>query len=186
MNCKALVTALVIGLLAVSLSACQSTRRTLNFDTSVEIDFNAYEDANPDADDRASPVVLRVFHLADDRQFEREDFLNLYENAEQRLGKDLLNTTILKEFSPGEQRIETLSLSPEVKYIGVLAEFFQYQNTTAVITLPIVDHSGNVLDIHIVGNKLLSSQLGYIAPSTDEEDASTGSRNTRHNSKYKH
>ncbi|WP_308364173.1 MULTISPECIES: type VI secretion system lipoprotein TssJ [unclassified Microbulbifer] len=134
---------LLIGLLVLSAAACQTTRRTLNFDTSVELVVDARNDVNPDNDGRASPVVVRVFMLADDRQFSREDFLNLYENAESRLGKDLLDTVILKEFAPGEQRLEKLNLTPEVKYIGLLAEFVQYQDADALMLLPITDHKAN-------------------------------------------
>ncbi|MCH9691886.1 MAG: type VI secretion system lipoprotein TssJ [Gammaproteobacteria bacterium] len=125
------------------MTACQTTRRTLNFDTSVELVIDVQNRVNPDRDNRSSPVVVRVFALADDRQFAREDFLSLYENAESRLGKDLINTVVLKEFAPGEQRIEKLELTPETKYIGLLAEFAQYQRAESLILLAITDHKKN-------------------------------------------
>jgi type VI secretion system protein VasD len=144
----------LLGILVVSLAACQTTRRTLNLDTSVELSVNIRNDVNPDDDGRASPVVVRVFMLADDRQFAREDFLNLYENAESRLGKDLLDTVILKEFAPGEQRVEELPLTPEVKYIGLLAEFVQYQKADALMVLPITDHKKNSYQIALADTRI--------------------------------
>lgn len=144
----------LLGFLLVSLAACQTTRRTLNLDTSIELSMDIREDVNPDGDGRASPVVVRIFMLADDRQFAREEFLNLYENAESRLGKDLLDTVTLKEFAPGEQRVEALALDPEVKYIGLLAEFVQYQRADALMVLPIIDHKKNAYQISLADTRI--------------------------------
>lgn len=154
MSIQSLLKLLLVGTLAVTVSACQTTRRTLNFDTSVELAMNINDDVNPDSDGRASPVVVRVFMLADDRQFAREDFLNLYENAPSRLGKDLINTVVLKEFAPGEIRKETLELTPEVKYIGLLAEFVQYQDADALMLLPITDHKQNAYEVALAGTRI--------------------------------
>ena len=158
MKAQKIVHFLLVVLLAVAVSACQTTRRTLNFDTSVALNLDVQSDVNPDSDGRASPVVVRVFMLADDRQFSREEFLNLYENAESRLGKDLIDTVILKEFAPGEQRIEKLPLTPEVKYVGLLAEFVQYQRADALMLLPITDHRENDYAITLAGTRIASTE----------------------------
>ncbi|MCA0894679.1 type VI secretion system lipoprotein TssJ [Microbulbifer agarilyticus] len=158
MKTEQILKLVLVLLLAITLAACQTTRRTLNFDTSVALNLEIEQDVNPDNDGRASPVVVRVFMLADDRQFSREEFLNLYENAESRLGKDLIDTVILKEFAPGEQRLEELVLSPEVKYIGLLAEFVQYQRAEALMLLPITDHRKNDYAITLEGTRMLSAE----------------------------
>jgi len=101
-----------------------------------------------------SPVVVRVFKLADDRQFSREDFLNLYEDAENRLGKDLLGTIKLKEIAPGETRKEVIELSEDVKYVGLLAEFVRYQEAEAIQIVPITDHKINKYILSISGTKM--------------------------------
>ncbi|WP_236250501.1 type VI secretion system lipoprotein TssJ [Microbulbifer sp. ALW1] len=157
MKTEKLVHVLLVAVLAVALSACQTTRRTLNLDTSVALAVDIQNNVNPDSDGRASPVVLRVFMLADDRQFSREEFLNLYENAESRLGKDLIDTVVLKEFAPGEQRLERLPLTPEVKYIGLLAEFVQYQQADGLMLLPITDHKENEYAITLAGTRIAST-----------------------------
>ncbi|WP_319024744.1 type VI secretion system lipoprotein TssJ [Microbulbifer hainanensis] len=154
MTFQSLLKLLLVGVLALLVSSCQTTRRTLNLDTSVALAVDIKNDVNPDSDGRASPVVVRVFMLADDRQFAREDFLNLYENAQSRLGKDLINTVVLKEFAPGEQRVETLDLTPEVKYIGLLAEFVRYQEADALMVLPITDHKENEYQVALSGTRI--------------------------------
>ncbi len=158
MKAQKIIQFLLVALLAVAVSSCQTTRRTLNFDTSVALNLDVQSDVNPDSDGRASPVVVRVFMLADDRQFSREEFLNLYESAESRLGKDLIDTVILKEFAPGEQRIEELPLTPEVKYVGLLAEFVQYQRADALMLLPITDHRKNDYAITLAGTSIASTE----------------------------
>lgn len=139
----------LIAICVFSIIACQPVRQTLNLATSAEIQFIAESNTNPDNDQRPSPVVIRAFQLADDRQFNREDFLNLYESAEERLGRDLINTTILKELTPQESRTEHFDLSPEIKYIGLLAEFIQYQDANAILVLPITPHKKNSFTVHI-------------------------------------
>ncbi|WP_227718101.1 type VI secretion system lipoprotein TssJ [Microbulbifer sp. Q7] len=158
MESKKIVQRLVVIALVMGLVACQTTRRTLNLDTSIALAVEIENDVNPDSDGRASPVVVRVFMLADDRQFSREDFLNLYENAESRLGKDLIDTVVLKEFAPGEQRVEQLALTPEVRYIGLLAEFVQYQDADALMLLPIIDHRKNEYAITLEGTRMASTE----------------------------
>ncbi|GAB2511420.1 type VI secretion system lipoprotein TssJ [Microbulbifer agarilyticus] len=160
MKSNKLISILIILVVSLAVSACQTTRRTLNFDTSVALQLDVEQSVNPDSDGRASPVVVRVFMLADDRQFSREEFLNLYENAESRLGKDLIDTVILKEFAPGERRTEELPLSPEVKYIGLLAEFVQYRQAEALVLLPITDHRKNDYSVILSGTRMAPSEVG--------------------------
>ncbi|WP_439134739.1 type VI secretion system lipoprotein TssJ [Pseudomaricurvus sp.] len=138
----------IIGFIIISLAGCQATRRGLNFDTTAAINLSVDSNVNPDMDDRSSPIVIRVFKLADARQFQREDFLNLYENAPARLGNDLIDTVVLKELVPGEQRVESIPLTPDVRYLGFLAEYMQYEKANSVIVVPIKEHSKNSININ--------------------------------------
>ena len=132
----------VVGLITV-LSACQATRRALDFDTAAKLTITAAADVNPDSGDRPSPIVITVYALTDNRQFEREDFLSLYENAATRLGSDLVRTVRLRELAPGESRSEVIELEPNVRYIGLLAEYSRYDQAQAMLILPIVTNKTN-------------------------------------------
>lgn len=145
---------LLIGFVLSLVLGCQPTRRVLNFDTGVELQFSTSNMVNPDRDGRASPVIVRVYKLADERQFSREDFLNLYEDADNRLGRDLLGTIVLKELAPGELRKERIELEPEVKYVGLLAEFIRYQDAQSIQLVPIVEHRINKVSVSISGTQL--------------------------------
>ena len=128
---------------ALLISGCSSTKKMLDLDTTAVLDIRIAEEVNPNEDGRSTPVVIRVFSLADERQFKREDFLNLYEDAANRLGKDLIDEVKLRELAPSEQRIEKLELTEDTRFLGIMAEFSQFQNAQALIVLPIEAHSKN-------------------------------------------
>lgn len=145
----------LLALLLVSLSACQKTRQVLKVETSAVIDFVVSPDVNPDDDNRPSPLVIRLVKLADARQFEREDLISLYENPAERLGADYIDSIRLREFTPGESREETIELEDSVQYLGLIAEFSQYQDANATITLPIIANKANRYTVNIQGTSLL-------------------------------
>jgi len=144
---QTLVRILLVIVLGVAIAGCSTTRKTLNFDTSAKLYFSVAEDVNPDLDDRPSPVVVRLFKLVDERQFKRESFLTLYEDAPARLGKDLLGSVRLKEFTPGEERVEKIELTPETQYLGLMAEFSRYEDAESLLVVPIKDHKTNRIRI---------------------------------------
>lgn len=173
MKTKAYLRCSLVALLAITLAGCQATKRGLNFDTSAAINLSAVTDVNPDMDGRASPVVIRVFKLTDARQFQREDFLNLYENAEQRLGNDLLDVVILKELVPGESRKELIELTPDTRYLGFMAEYMQYQKASPIIVVPIKDHNRNNIQVIAQELRLIDPEQPqtYRGKSTSYENA---------------
>ena len=136
-------------LLVVTLSACGTTRKVLNLETSAEFNIIASKDVNPNNSGHPAPLVVQVITLRDARQFKQEDFLNLYEDPQGRLGNDLIEITRLKELAPGESRVETFNLSPEVKFIGILGEYIQYEDAQAKAVIAIEPHATNKVRIRL-------------------------------------
>lgn len=129
------------GLMCLFLvSGCGTTARVLNLDTEVELNFQVWPNINPDEAGRSSPLVIRVFELKDARQFQTEDFIGLFQESKERLGGDLIAEYRLREFAPGLNRTEVLKVDPAVQYIGLLAEFVQYENAQARLVFPIEPH----------------------------------------------
>ncbi len=94
-------------------------------------------DINPADDGRASPVVLNVFALEGDRQFEQEDFISLFQDPDAVLGKDLLSLVKLREITPGEDpRQEKIDLDVRTRYVGVMAEYIRYEDAETKIVIP--------------------------------------------------
>lgn len=142
------------------LSACTKTREVLNLDTAAILTIKARNNINPDQDGRPSPVAIRVFALSDDRQFRREDFLTLYEEAAERLGGDLVDTFQLKALAPGETREEVLELTEQVNFIGLMAEYLQYDHRDAqpLLVLPLTPHKRNRYEIQAEWVKILNAK----------------------------
>lgn len=139
--------ALALLAAVIALSGCKSSPPPEPQETVAELNITVTDDVNPDSDGRASPLVVTVFALKDARQFEREDFLSLYEGAAQRLGADLARTVRLRELVPGETRLETIQLDPGVRYVGLMAEYVQYDKAKATLVLPLVERQTNRFEI---------------------------------------
>jgi type VI secretion system protein VasD len=137
----------LLAALVGAIAGCQATRRALNTDTTAVLNFTISNDVNPDSDDRPSPIVISVYALKDSRQFEREDFLSLYQGAKQRLGADLVRSVRLREFVPGETRSESIPLDPSIHYLGVVAEYVQYDKAKTTVVLPITEHKANRFEL---------------------------------------
>ena len=151
---KPFLRAVLLILFALSLAGCAYTKKTLDLETELDINFEISSDVNPDEDGRASPVVINLLYLKDNRQFEQEDFIALLEDTEGRLGKDLIEKIRLKEFIPSETRRVENPLAEDVKYVVIVAEFIQYQDATGKLVLPIEPHSGNDFDVIVEKDSL--------------------------------
>ena len=139
----------VISFLVMLLAACGTTRKALDLETTAEFEISASADVNPNNAGRAAPIVLQVIKLRDARQFKQEEFLNLFEDPQGRLGNDLIEVIRLKELAPGESRVEKFSLTPDVKFIGFLGEYIQYEDAQAKAVIAIEPHASNSADVKI-------------------------------------
>lgn len=137
--------------ISVSLLGCSSMRRALNYETAAKLYFTVDEEINPDTNGRPSPLVLRVYELKDRRQFENEDFLSLYGHDEERLGNDLFSKRVLREFTPGDNRLEQLTISSDAQYLGVIGEFVHYERANFRVIVPVKPYY--TLSHHVLINK---------------------------------
>ncbi len=144
--------AVILFSCAIVLSSCASFK----FDTNVRLKFVVSESVNPDSYGRPSPVVINLLFLGSNRQFEQEDLISLMQDAEERLGKDLINMIRLKEFIPGEVRTEKFQqLAPEITHIGIVTEYIEYQDAEAKQLIVIRPESDNDYVVRV--NKLSMS-----------------------------
>ena len=90
--------------------------------TQVRTQLSSAADINPDASNRASPLVVRVFELRSDAEFAGADFFALYERERQTLGEALIER---KEFvlQPGARRELRLPVGRDTRFLGVIAAY---------------------------------------------------------------
>ena len=84
--------------------------------------LSASEDTNPDSNGRPSPVVLRVFQLRSDAEFQRADFVALSTHEKDVLAASFLGVEEF-ELRPGEHLETRIPLAKDARYIGAIAEF---------------------------------------------------------------
>lgn len=77
---------------------------------------------NPSASRRPSPLLVRVYELRSVATFNAAGFMSLYQRDQAELGADLLGK---EEFvlSPGESKAFAKTLSPDTRFLGVVAAF---------------------------------------------------------------
>lgn len=161
----------ILSVLLLNIS-CSSTSSTvggwLNLDTDLKISFKVEADINPDENQRPSPLFIRMYELKSAKQFERADFVSLYERDKEILGADILNTQRLKRLTPGENSDNNFVLNKHTQYVGLFAEFLQFRNSGFKIVIPVVRQ--NILrssaEIHVSGNSIIdmdrsAKDVGY-------------------------
>jgi type VI secretion system protein VasD len=93
-------------------------------------------DSNPDAGGRASPLVVRLYELADAEAFRGADFFALWNQEAPVLAAALVKR---HEFvvAPGTELSRGLTLDPKVQVIGVAAAFRDIRNANWRTVVPV-------------------------------------------------
>jgi type VI secretion system protein VasD len=104
---------------------------------SVDLTVTASNDINPDTAGRASPVVLRVYQLAEPTTFQAADFFQLFYKEQATLGPDLVAREDVV-IPPGGTLSVPIALKPNAKRIGIVAAFRDIDKASwrAVIEVP--------------------------------------------------
>jgi type VI secretion system protein VasD len=113
---------LPIALLTASclaLTACKSAPPKPQV---VKLTVSVSADANPDAQNRPSPIVIRVYQLKDDAAFKDADYFALYDKEQATLAASLVSREEF-EVAPGAQKALDYKLSPDAKFVGVAAGY---------------------------------------------------------------
>lgn len=130
---------------ALSLGACGSSTPD---PTTVAMSITASSSINPNSSSEPSPVVLRIYQLKSDSAFKAAEFSELFYGDRKVLGADLLGQ---KEYNvkPGDKLTYDDTVSPETRYIGVVAGFRDIDNATWRAVEPATPESENALIVNV-------------------------------------
>jgi type VI secretion system protein VasD len=97
----------------------------------------ASADVNPDSSGRPSPVVIRIYQLRGNAEFNGADFFALYDKEKETLGAALILRDEVEVF-PGQPQELKLKISPDTQFVGAIAAYRDVQSThwRAVIGTP--------------------------------------------------
>jgi type VI secretion system protein VasD len=146
LRATALTVALGVLLTGRPLALAQSTPPPGS--TPVELTVVGGTDLNPNAQGRASPVVVRIFELAGTAAFEAGDFATLSEHPDAVLKHDLIaqDEFVLR---PGEIQPHNGDLGPQVRALGVVAGFRDLEHAVWRLTVPLRSGTRNFLLIDL-------------------------------------
>ena len=110
------VTRLILSVVVLgALAACGSS-------TQVIYDIKTSAQLNPDAANRASPVVVRIYELQSSGRFESAEFFSLYNNETAALGPTLVARKEI-QLVPSQTKEVVEKLQPGTRVIGIVAAF---------------------------------------------------------------
>jgi type VI secretion system protein VasD len=96
---------------------------------SVRVEAAAAADVNPDPEGRASPVIVRIYQLADDAAFGKAELFPLWDQEAQTLAATTVGRHEMR-LAPGGRGEFAFKLDPQVRSIGVAAAYRDFRNAT--------------------------------------------------------
>lgn len=132
---------LVLGLYLLIVAGCSSRESKvggmLNLKTDITLKIESAPNLNPDHQGESAPVFIRFYELNSDEAFAGADFIELYERDKSVLGDSFVQRRKLPRIAPGESREHEMVLDANTRYVGLLAEFFQYDGATYKVVVPV-------------------------------------------------
>lgn len=124
------LTGLMLAVLVMA--ACKSNPPKPN---SSKLTFQVAAEANPDANNRPSPIVVRVFQLKGSDAFNNAGYFELSDDAAKVLGPDLIKVEE-HQLRPGDNQVVGLSVAGEAKFVGVVAGFRNFRDAQWRVVVP--------------------------------------------------
>lgn len=113
------VAVLVLGAGCASQETQVPVSKTVGISASREI--NPYNEAS-------NPVVLRLYQLSNRTAFEEAGFWELFDGSGENLAGVVLSVQSIGPIYPAETRVVPFDLAPDTRYLGVFAEFADYES----------------------------------------------------------
>jgi type VI secretion system protein VasD len=152
---------LVIAAVVLTLASCTSVNSKvgglLDLDTDLKLRFVVDKSVNPDDSKVSSPLIVRMYELKSVKAFENANFIDLYERDSEVLGKTMITQQALKPIQPSENRTAKFVLSKGTKYIGLYAEFLQYENAKYKVIIPVAETNvvSSTAKVQLTENKMI-------------------------------
>lgn len=116
--------------------------------TELDISLEASDNLNPNAEGRASPLVVRFYELSSVDVFETSDFFTLYDEEMPTLGK-FIQFRDEMNIKPGQQKFFSYEAKPETRYVAVIAAYRDLDNARWRGSLEIKPNKKTKVMIHL-------------------------------------
>lgn len=146
------------ALAAATLGGCGSDPKPKP-KTTAEVKVKAAPTLNPDLNGRPSPVVVRFYQLLSPDMFQNADFFQLFEQEQAALGP----TSAGKDefvIEPGQITTLTIPIKADVKNLGVVVAYRNYDKATWRAVVPIKQDNINPVDLQALGQIVQMTATG--------------------------
>ena len=157
-----------LGAILAFLAACAAepepepvpVNKTLSVEAGPNV--NQYNDA-------ANPIVVRLYQLSSRSEFEAAGFWDIFSDKSPELAGAVLDKRSLSPLYPSETRLVAFDLEPDVFYLGVFAEFADYETQQFSAAVPISeDRLDNGVTVSVTASGV---SIQFRNPSDVEEEA---------------
>jgi len=94
---------------------------------SVLIEAVAAADVNPDVDGRASPIIVRIYQLADAAAFAKAELFPLWDQESATLAATVVGRNEMR-LAPGARDEVRFKLDPKVGHVGIAAAYRDFRS----------------------------------------------------------
>ncbi|CAD6872783.1 type VI secretion system lipoprotein TssJ [Methylomonas fluvii] len=138
--------------------------------TVVELTLNSTASINPDADGKASPVVLRIYELREQSGFNGADFFAIFDKEQATLAADLVRKQELV-IKPGENKSLRIEPAADTRILGFFAAFRKLDNAGWRTLTELKAHQNNAVLLKLDANSLtVTNTPTEPAPAAPKED----------------
>lgn len=123
--------------------------------------LQADDEINPNVNNEASPVVLRIYELKALNAFSQANLFELLDNDTAVLGADMVGKREI-EIKPGEKQAFERATPADTRYIGVIAGFRVIDQATWRASIPITPEKSGAVVVKV------TAQAVSIAMTTDK------------------
>ena len=122
--------------------------------TIVNLLIESATDVNPDNSNKAAPVMLRIYELREQSNFNAADFFDLYDKEQAALAGDLVHKQELL-LKPGISKKLVLQPDADVHTIGFFAAFRQLDTAQWRAKVDVAPHETKTWAIKLNANQLI-------------------------------
>lgn len=90
--------------------------------THLKLTITTTGDANPDAENISSPLMLKFYELKSAEKFSKLDFWTLLDNSSEKLENDMISQA-KHIIIPNEEHVYKIVFDDNAKFIGIIASF---------------------------------------------------------------
>ncbi len=105
--------------IVLGLTSCASKTE---YNVDFKYNIRASDDVNPDFKGEPSPIVVRVYQLADKVNFDNAEYQALFDNDHSQLANEYISSD-QQLIEPGSDNLLELKISENTRFIGVIAGY---------------------------------------------------------------